>query len=141
MIFQVECRIVMKSLTSCPITLLQVHLWDLVLIVQIPMLLPYARAFSNPFLPLPPQTFCLMVEWKGDQKLALTKRQKWYVTYISSYTVFEIHRKSLIQHCLRSNSVTRPVNFKSQKWVKIETFWLIFKQCVLIVFYVLIIVS
>ena len=66
MIFQVECRIVMKSLTSCPITLLQVHLWDLVLIVQIPMLLPYARAFSNPFLPLPPQTFCLMVEWKGD---------------------------------------------------------------------------
>ena len=81
MIFQVECRIVMKSLTSCPITLLQVHLWDLVLIVQIPMLLPYARAFSNPFLPLPPQTFCLMVEWKGDQKLALTKRQKWYVIY------------------------------------------------------------
>ena len=58
-------------------------------------------------------------------------------------TVFENHEKSHIQHCeilktwnLRSNSVTRQVNFNRAKiggkcQNSNETFWVIFKHCAL----------
>ena len=82
---------------------------------------PVRKSFFQSVSPI--TTTNILPDGRVERRLETCSYQETeMVRHISSYTVFEIHRKSLIQYCLRSNSVTRPVNFKSQKWVKIEKF-------------------
>ena len=100
---------------------------------------PVRKSFFQSVSPI--TTTNILPDGRVERRLETCSYQETeMVRHISSYTVFENHRKSLIQHCLRSNSVLKVKNGWKLKNSN-ETFWLIFKQCVLIVFYVLIIVS